>query len=144
MTAGGKFRREIEDELRAQIEVLVDDGIAPTHLNAHQYIDIFRLVAAIISGLLQRYAIPVVRVPWETHLTQTTLVTVRTGQLVPGKVKRTLRIPSSDYDAAPGNSASGGLLRHVHAGRIDLDLLAIFVSAAGPGVTEIGMHPGGL
>jgi hypothetical protein len=29
-----------------------------------------------------------------------------------------------------------------HAGRIDLDLMRIFIAAAGPGITEIGMHPG--
>src|SRR5262245_58848184 len=74
LAAGRKYRRPIEDELCAQIEFLVDHGVAPTHLNAHQYVDLLPIMSTVIPRLLRRYAIPVVRTPWETRLTQTTLL----------------------------------------------------------------------
>src|SRR5438552_5645382 len=74
LCSGSKFRNAIEQEFSAQIEVLLDRGIAPTHLNAHQYVEILPIVAAIIPRLLRRYAIPAVRVPLERRLTRNTLV----------------------------------------------------------------------
>ncbi len=140
---GAKYQPEIEAELCAQIEVLVDGGISPTHLNSHQYIDLFPLVASIIPGLLRRYAIPVVRVPWETHLTQTTLV----RRFLPADwcLAQAKRIFAFHYllemrrSGVPHPVAYFGT---AHAGRIDLGVLRTFISAAGPGITEIGMHPG--
>ncbi|MGE5192055.1 MAG: carbohydrate deacetylase [Deltaproteobacteria bacterium] len=143
MKAGSRHRRAIENELCAQIEVLVDGGIAPTHLNAHQYVDVFPSVAAMIPELLRRYAIPVVRVPWETHLTQTTLV--RRFQPANWCLAQVKRLFAFRYLVAMRRSGiphPAAFFGTSHAGRIDFDLMQTFVAAAGPGVTEIGMHPG--
>ncbi len=140
---GRRFCGPIRDELSAQIEVLLDFGIAPTHLNSHQYIDLLPTVAASIPGLLRQYAIPVVRVPWERKLAQTTLLRrLEPANWCLAQVKRIFafhRLVEVHRRGVPHPAAFFGTS---HAGRIDLDLMQVFVAAASTGVTEIGMHPG--
>jgi predicted glycoside hydrolase/deacetylase ChbG (UPF0249 family) len=143
LTASQKYRRAIEAELCAQIEVLVDRGISPTHMNAHQYVDLLPTVSAIIPGLMRRYAIPVVRTPWETHLTQTTLIRrLEPANWCLAQVKRLLAFHHLVQMQRSRASHPAAYFGTSHAGQIDLDLMRIFVAAAGPGITEIGMHPG--
>ena len=143
VASGQKYRRAIEEELCTQTEVLVDSNVSPTHLNAHQYVDILPTVSAIIPDLLRRYAIPVVRTPWETHLTQTTLIRrFEPANWCLAQVKRLLafhHLVRMQRLRVPHPTAYFGTS---HAGRIDLDLMQIFMAAAAPGITEIGMHPG--
>lgn len=142
-TSGRQFRQAIEEELCAQVEVLLTAGISPTHLNAHQYIDILPIVAGIIPRLLQRYAIPVTRVPWETHLNQTTLLhRFEPANWCLAQVKRMFAFHHSLMMRRRGFPHPDRFFGTSHAGRIDLTLMETFVTAAGRGVTEIGMHPG--
>ncbi len=140
---GARFRRAIEAELRAQIEVLLDFGIAPTHLNAHQYADLLPVVASIVPELLNRYAVRVVRVPWEKRLSRSTL-----GQRfepVPwclAQIKRMFAFHQLVEMRRRKLFFPQAFFGTAHAGRIDLALMRTFITAAGPGVTEIGMHPG--
>lgn len=140
---GRRFRLEIERELRAQIEVLLDHGIAPTHLNAHQYVDLLPVVAELTPALLARYAIPVVRVPWERHLTRSTLTT-RFEPIVwsLGQVKRVFAFRYLLDMRRRGAAHPAAYFGTSHAGRIDLERMLIFASALGAGLSEIGMHPG--
>jgi predicted glycoside hydrolase/deacetylase ChbG (UPF0249 family) len=143
LIGGWKFRDFIEQELKAQIEVLLDHGISPTHLNAHQYADTFPVVASVVPALLTRYAIPVARVPWERGLTQSTLV----HRFEPinwclGQVKRIFAFHHLLEISRRGIAHPTGYFGTSHAGRIDLALMRIFVDSAKPGLTEIGMHPG--
>jgi predicted glycoside hydrolase/deacetylase ChbG (UPF0249 family) len=142
-TTGIRYQQAMEQELCAQIEALVDRRILPTHLNSHQYIEMFPTVAAIIPGLRRRYAIPVVRVPWETHLTRTTLVQRwAPADWCLGQIKRLFAfryLIGMQRSGVPHPAAYFGTS---HAGRIDLDVMEGFIDAAGPGTTEIGMHPG--
>src|SRR4029453_13174061 len=73
LSIGTRFRRAVRDELCSQIERLLDRGIAPTHLNGHQYVELFPVVTGIIPELLEGYSIGAVRVAWEPGLTRTTL-----------------------------------------------------------------------
>lgn len=143
VTSGWRFSQAIEGELCTQIDVLLDSGLLPTHLNAHQYIDILPTLAAIIPRLLQRYAIPVTRVPWETHLTQTTLVRrFEPANWCLAQVKRMFAFHHLLTMQRRGVPHPARFFGTAHAGRINLELMQAFVTAAGPGVTEIGMHPG--
>jgi len=140
---GQKYRRAIEAELCAQIEVLVDRGINPTHLNAHQYIDLLPGVSVLVPDLMRRYAIPVVRTPWETHLTRTTLASrFEPANWCLAQVKRLLAFHQLLRMQRSNVTRPAAYFGTSHAGRIDLDLMRTFISAAGPGITEIGMHPG--
>jgi predicted glycoside hydrolase/deacetylase ChbG (UPF0249 family) len=143
VAAGQTYRRAIEDELGAQIAVLVDRGFTPTHLNAHQYVDLLPAVSAIIPSLLRRYSIPVVRTPWETRLTLTTLLQrFEPTNWCLSQVKRLLAFRHLVQMQRLRLAHPAAYFGTSHAGRIDLDLMRIFIAAAGPGVTEIGMHPG--
>ncbi len=146
--SGWKYRAAVERELTAQIEVLLDHQISPTHLNAHQYIDLFPCVTAILPELLRRYSIRVVRVPWERGLTRTTLlrrfepVHWRLGNWCLGQIKRMFAFHHLVEMTRHGVAHPAAYFGTSHAGRIDLDLMKRFVMTAGPGLTEIGMHPG--
>ena len=141
--SGWKFRAAIERELTAQIDVLLDHRIAPTHLNAHQYIDLFPVVAAILPELLRRYSIRVVRVPWEHCLTQTTLLRrFEPANWCLGQIKRMFAFRHLIEMSRHGIAHPTAFFGTSHAGRIDFDLMRTFVVSAGQGVTEIGIHPG--
>lgn len=143
LISGRKFRPAIERELTAQIEVLLDHGLAPTHLNAHQYIDLFPVLAAILPELLRRYAIRVVRVPWERGLTRTTLLRgLEPVNWSLGQIKRLFAFHHLVEMRRHGVAHPAGYFGTSHAGRIDLGLMQRFVASANPGLTEIGLHPG--
>jgi predicted glycoside hydrolase/deacetylase ChbG (UPF0249 family) len=141
--SGWRFRTAIERELTAQIEVLLDHHIAPTHLNAHQYIDLFPVVASIVPELLRRYSIRVVRVPWERGLTRTTLW--RRFEPVNwclGQIKRMFAFRHLVEMSRHGVAHPEAFFGTSHAGRISIDLLQAFMASTGQGLAEIGMHPG--
>ncbi len=143
LISGARFRREIAAELRAQIERVIESGFAPTHLNAHQYIDIFPAISAMVPELLRRYAIPVTRVPWETHLTQTTLARrFEPANWCLAQIKRVFAFRHLVAMRRRRVAHPSAFFGTAHAGRIEMDLMRMLIAAAGPGVTEIGMHPG--
>lgn len=142
---GWRYRLAIRDELSAQIERVLDAGLRPTHLNGHQYVEMLPVVADLVPDLLSRYAIGAVRVAWEPFLTRTTLVQqLRPAEWSLAQVKRLfafeflLRIRRFPVLHARRYFGTA------HAGRIDEPVLASFIHSAGPGLTEIGIHPGEL
>lgn len=143
MLSGRKFRRALEQELSAQIEALLDLGIAPSHLNAHQYIDMLPAVSAFVPGLLVRYRIRAIRVPWERRLTRTTLLArFEPANWCLAQIKRMFAFHYLTAAARAGIAHPAAYFGTAHAGRIDLDLMRAFVTGAAPGVTEVGIHPG--
>jgi predicted glycoside hydrolase/deacetylase ChbG (UPF0249 family) len=56
---------DIEAELRAQIERVLDHGLRPTHLDSHQHVHALPGIAPLVLRLSVRYGIPFVRVPVE-------------------------------------------------------------------------------
>lgn len=143
LIGGWKYRDFIEQELKAQIEVLLDHGNSPTHLNAHQYVDTLPVVASLVPSLLTRYAIPVARVPWERNLTQSTLVyRFEPFNWCLGQIKRLFAFHHLLEIGRRGIAHPAGYFGTSHAGRIDLARMLIFVHSARTGLTEIGMHPG--
>jgi len=141
--SGRRYRDALERELSAQIEFLLNRGISPAHLNAHQYIDMLPAVADLLPDLLRRYAIRVIRIPWETRLTHTTLVRrFEPANWAVGQIKRLFAFRHLIEMTRRGLAHPARYFGTCHAGRIDLDLLGDFLDAAGTGLTEIGMHPG--
>lgn len=141
--SGWRFRDAIQDELSAQIEALLGQGIAPTHLNTHHHIEIHPVVSSIIPVLLGRYAIPVVRVPWETHLTQTALIQGRQPMdWFLAQLTRPFALHYLVKMRSRGVVHPAAYFGLFHAGRLDLGLMRSIVSAAPSGVTEVGIHPG--
>ncbi|MGQ0633278.1 MAG: carbohydrate deacetylase [Planctomycetaceae bacterium] len=134
----------IRDELGAQIEVVLEQGLVPTHLNGHQYVELLPIVAALIPELLARYRIATVRVAWERHLSRTALGATRDPlQWGLAQVKRMFAFRFLLRMARSGAAYTGAYFGTAHAGRIDLPLLRLFLERAAGQTVEIGLHPGG-
>lgn len=141
-----RFRTAITAELSAQIEMLTQLGIAPTHLNGHQYFEMLPGMASIIRGLLKTYSIPALRVPREDQLWRSVLLSGRS--LFPirwgmAHLRRQFALRFERQMADCGALWPDAYFGTMHAGRITLPLIAQFLDGAVPaGVTEIGLHPG--
>jgi predicted glycoside hydrolase/deacetylase ChbG (UPF0249 family) len=141
-TGGRKFQQALDRELSAQVEFLLNRGIAPTHANAHQYVDMLPAVAAVVPGTLKRYAIHIVRIPWERHLTQTTLLQrFEPANWLVGQIKRLFAFRHLVAMSRQGLAHPTEYFGTCHAGRIDLDLVREFLSGSNSGLAEIGLHP---
>ncbi|HEY2839106.1 MAG TPA: ChbG/HpnK family deacetylase [Pirellulales bacterium] len=133
----------VRAELSAQISLLVDHGLRPTHLNGHQYVEMIPRVAALVPDLLAKFDIRVLRVADEPGLTRSTVCqNGRVGAwllaLIKRRFARLLRARLESSAALSPNQYFGT----AHAGRIDARVIARFLqSARGPGLIEIGMHP---
>jgi len=57
---------ELTRELSAQIEVLLDNGIKPDHIDSNNHLHVFPVFADIAAKLAARYKIKAVRIPRET------------------------------------------------------------------------------
>lgn len=141
---GRRLRRQIEAELSTQVEVLLDHGLSPTHLNGHQYIEMMPVVSSLIPRLVEQYAIPAVRVPLEHRAwPDSWLPGLRAANALLSLVKRIYarrfaawvrrrRIPHADVFF--GSS---------HAGLIDLRLMRRFLALRRSfSLAEVAMHPG--
>jgi hypothetical protein len=103
----------------------------------------FPVVSSLVPALVNRYAIGVVRVPWERNLTQSTLVhDFEPLNWCVGQIKRLFAFHHLLEMGRRGLAHPGGYFGTSHAGRIDLARMQVYASAARAGFTEIGMHPG--
>jgi len=140
---GVRLCRQIQTELARQVEFLLDQGLQPTHLNGHQYIEMIPVVAEFIPQLLSRYDIHVVRVAEEQSLLRSTLLRsfsprewllARIKQIFAKRFHRRMdqlevRYPGCFYGTA-------------HAGKIDMPLIRLFLDDRQPSCpVEIGLHP---
>lgn len=64
-TTGRISTTDVERELTAQIDRLVSSGVRLSHLDAHKHVHAYPPVFAIVAGLVKRFGIRRVRVPWE-------------------------------------------------------------------------------
>lgn len=141
--ARAKYRDAIRAELSTQIERLLDHGFNPTHLNGHQYVEMLPVVSAVIPDLLARYRIPALRVAWETHLTRTLLgKDFQVAGWCLAQVKRCFALRLLLRANRLGIRHADRYFGTAHAGRIDLELMRVFVTAQPFGTIEIGLHPG--
>ena len=140
---GARWRQAVYSEFARQVEFLLDRGLQPTHLNGHQYVEMFPAVAGVIPQLLERYNIRVVRMALERSLFRSTVYEkFHLGDWLLARVKRSFakrfrrrmdRLPARHADVFHGTA---------HAGRIDFDLMRLFLDDCRPGgLLEIGMHP---
>ena len=137
--------RQIQGELARQVEFLLDQGLQPTHLNGHQYVEMIPIVAEFTAQLLCRYDIHVVRVAEETLLLRSTLLRKFSPQawfLVQIKrmyAKRFHRRMQQIDVRFPGRFHGTA-----HAGKIDMPLIRLFLDEPqSPSPVEIGLHPAG-
>jgi predicted glycoside hydrolase/deacetylase ChbG (UPF0249 family) len=138
---------EVERELTAQIERLVDAGLPLTHLDAHKHVHAYPPVFAIVARLAVRFGIAAVRVPYERWSAS---AVVGGGSAAPATSRWQALMNAALWPWARHNyrvAARLGLRIPSFTGRIDtgvLDRQALrrVLRGVGPGVTELMVHPG--
>jgi predicted glycoside hydrolase/deacetylase ChbG (UPF0249 family) len=138
---------EIERELTAQIERLLDAGVALTHLDAHKHVHAYPPVFAIVARLAVRFGIAAVRVPYERS-SASTFLGRHSGS--PETTRQQAWMNAMLWPWARRNyrvAARLGLRVPNFIGRIDtgiLDRAAMrrLLRGVGAGVTELMVHPG--
>jgi predicted glycoside hydrolase/deacetylase ChbG (UPF0249 family) len=118
-----------------------------THLDAHKHVHAYPPVFAIVARVAARFAIPVVRVPYERW--SATAVLGR-GSDAPWTTRRQAWLNAAMWPWASRNyriAAQLGLrtpalVGRVHTGILDRRCLHRTLRSVGPGVTELMVHPG--
>lgn len=140
---GRAFRAPLRRELEQQVGVLADRGIRPTHLNGHQYIEMIPALADIMIEVMERFHLCVARVASEPSLFRTVVFPGFQPWHWPlAQVKRW-------FASRWGRRLESLAIRHpraffgtVHAGRVDLRQLRLFLSHALPWNTAMGKDDG--
>jgi len=118
---------EVEHELAGQIERVADEGIRPTHLDAHKHVHLYPPIFAIVARLAERFRIPVVRVPYEGTLADLPL-TLWSYQDYRTATSLGIRVPQFIGRPMTGSMTAGSLAAALRRLR--------------PGHTELMVHPG--
>jgi predicted glycoside hydrolase/deacetylase ChbG (UPF0249 family) len=140
---GGRLQAAVLAELAAQVQMVCDCGLRPTHLNGHQYIEMLPVVREVMPELLSRFRLGVVRVACEPGLWRSTVLRGQVGHWPLAAVKhlfaRRFRARMDRLKIMHPAAFFGT----AHAGRVDLGLLRRFLISAGPNrLVEIALHPG--
>lgn len=125
----------IADEWRGQIARAYDDGLRPSHVNAHYHLHQLPPLLSVVVELARSFGIPWVRLadepPWHAD-----------------RVTSALKNGVLWALAGRGRSRLGGRVAFVRSrgiaasGRLDAPALRHVVDRLGGGVTEIVVHPG--
>jgi chitin disaccharide deacetylase len=145
LRSGKRLAPALNAELGEQIVWALDHGVRPTHANAHQYIDLIPEVSNVVTHLLKRFSIGVVRLPIECRLRATTLSGRGLSVWTLAHIKRTFAVRFARHVAAAQLKHPDGFFGTAHAGRITIAALARRLTAStNECLLEIGMHPGHL
>ncbi len=139
----GRFRAAILAELTAQVQVVCDHGLRPTHLNGHQYIEMLPAVSEVVAELLKGFDIRVVRLAWEPGLWRSTVLRGQFGRWPLAAVKHLFARRFRRRMDAIGVLHPAVFFGTAHASRVDLRLLGRFLANAGANrLVEVALHPG--
>jgi predicted glycoside hydrolase/deacetylase ChbG (UPF0249 family) len=133
---GGIAAREVEVELRRQIERLAAAGLRLVHANSHQHLHVLPRVFEVVLALAAEYGIPFLRLPAEPSAGAPSS---RAAQLaILGHLSRRARrrLPADGFPCSPERTV--GLLV---AGRLTVEGFRRSLEHAA-GVTELVCHPG--
>jgi hopanoid biosynthesis associated protein HpnK len=135
---------EIERELTAQIERLIEAGVTLTHLDAHKHVHAYPPVFEIVARLAGRFGVPVVRVPYERRLR------VHTRGRARRIAQRQAFLNAVMWPWARRNARTAAALGlrtphfigRVHTGVLNAATLQQLLRETTGGVTELMVHPG--
>jgi hopanoid biosynthesis associated protein HpnK len=135
---------EVERELTAQIDRVRSEGIRPTHLDAHKHVHAFPPIFAIVARLAERFAIPVVRVPYEPWLPvwgdERQRRTARWQAFLNAAMLPWAR---RDYRTAAAHGLRAPqFVGRSHTGVLSAGSIEGLLRRLRPGVTELMVHPG--
>ncbi|HYN21373.1 MAG TPA: ChbG/HpnK family deacetylase [Thermoanaerobaculia bacterium] len=133
--SGGVIAAEVEQELRRQMERLLDAGLKIVHANSHQHLHVLPRIFEIVLRLADEYRIPFVRVPGETVAVRS-LRAIQIGIL--NRLGRAARRRLERHASLRSAERTIGIL---DAGRLTVERLINLLEDA-EGVTELVCHPG--
>jgi predicted glycoside hydrolase/deacetylase ChbG (UPF0249 family) len=136
------FEPQLEAELCSQVEFMLDHGLKPTHLNGHQYVEMMPALAPVIPRIVEKYAIPAVRVPAERSWRSSFLPGFRGVNAVLAIVKGYYAAKFRRAIDRRGIVHPDAFFGSSHAGCIDLPLLERFLARPQFSLAEIALHPG--
>jgi predicted glycoside hydrolase/deacetylase ChbG (UPF0249 family) len=138
---GGIAVKEVEIELRRQIERLLATGLHLVHANAHQHLHVLPRVFEVVLRLAEEHGIFYVRVPCEPAVAGRWWPQMgRTAQLaVLNALGRRAR---RRLEPAGRVAAVERTLGVVDAGHLTVERLRNALRLAAPGVSELVCHPG--
>ena len=129
--------RDVEAELRAQLEKSLACGLRISHLDSHQHLHALPGIFEIVLRLAEEHGIRAVRSPLE-HSTLFNVGVVRTlSRLALGNIFRIARRKLVHSTVRTADHFLG----FMHAGRWNLRNLCASIAALRSGVTEICCHP---
>ena len=136
--SGRVSRTAVRRELTAQVEKVLEAGIRPTHLDAHQHVHLLPGIWPVVVALAVEYGIPWLRMPRFSPIgvgaPSPVLAALRVGMNTLQGIRRsslgTLRAP----DATPALGLSGHLTTDA--------ILAALHDAPQGSISELVTHPG--
>ena len=139
--AGHKVRKAIATELAAQIQWVIDNDLAPTHLDSHKHIHSFPAIFPIVCDLARRFEIAAVRWPFEPkELSRMPWpLPSEGGRKRAGLIRTMAKINRMQNSRLLKTNA---LLGVAHTGKIDVNFfkaVALYNSAR---TCEVMTHPG--
>lgn len=128
--------KDVERELRAQIERVLAKGLSPCHLNGHQHIHVLPRVFDVVLSLAREYRIPYLRIPDDRVPVDIPIA----RRLALATLNRLAR-RAKDRTRAAGLLANDRTIGVADAGHLDVARLRQLVGKASS-VTELVTHPG--
>ena len=139
----GRFLAALEAELAEQIVWVLDHGVRPTHVNGHQYIELFPGVSDVVCDLVARFSIEIVRLPIERRLWTTALLGSGISVWTLAHIKRRFAVRFARHVRVAKLRHPDGFFGTALAGRMTISALSRrLVTSVNEELVEIGMHPG--
>ena len=133
---------EIEKELRAQIEAVLNAGVSVWHINGHLNLHLHPRLAPLVVDLAKEYGIPALRLAGEDW--RATLALAPDGALPKaalGLIFAALSRRARRLAESAGLLVNDHLFGLTHHGRVTEDYLLALGPRLRPGLTEIYSHP---
>jgi predicted glycoside hydrolase/deacetylase ChbG (UPF0249 family) len=145
LRARGRLLAALEAELVEQIVWVLDHGVRPTHINGHQYIELFPGVSNIVTDLAARFSIEVVRLPIERRLWATALRGGGLSVWTLAHIKKRFAVRFAGKVRLAELKHPDGFFGTAHAGRMTINALSRrLITSTKERLVEIGMHPGNM
>jgi len=139
----GDLLRQIDLELEAQIQKLLNDGVVPDHINSERHVHLIPGIFEKVVLAAQRHNIPFVRAGRDIGLRFVRLQHFRPVALNGGILKFALLKGLTRLNARHQQQVRScdNFASYLFTGRLDLVLKQILARAPA-GITEIMVHPG--
>jgi hopanoid biosynthesis associated protein HpnK len=141
VSVGSVRPREIERELRAQIQKILSAGIEPSHVDTHKHTHVHPVVMETIGKVVRDYGIKRVRNPIE-NLGDSWKSVGFSMRLLPSSAVRVIGRRFREISHRYRLLSPGHFLGLARTGQLGPEALRRMIEALPEGCTEIMLHPG--